>query len=251
MAGGSNPSTCPPAISTTGSSTTAIVRHTGGGTTAEGAAASAGSPGGNPRAVTRASNGPATIPVGTATARPYSIVRPRSAPSTSTASNGPGCGGTSACTTDRPVTAASSTCNRAAWLVPTGNAAAADATIGSSSTSPVSKNSGNPITMATPRLAHGAAPGGHSFSVALARAPAPFDTCSIAPSASPSATTSPVPPRMSPAPFWIAPTICPMGSPPSAPTANAPHNNPRNGCSRALTINNTDSPTPANAARIR
>jgi len=107
--------------------------------------------------------------------------------------------------------------------------AAAVATTGNSSTRPVSKNSGSPMTRPATNAAVEAPATPDIFSAARASPPAPSDNCSIAPSARPSETTRPVPPRMSPTPFCTAFAVSAIGMPDSRPTAKAPQSNATNG----------------------
>ena len=104
------------------------------------------------------------------------------------------------------------------------------------------------ILIAIPSVAHGAARTPVSRSAPFASDAAAPDRCSIAPSDRPSATTRPVPPMMSPTPFWTALATSGSGRPASSPTVKAPHNRPIKGCSRPRTIITTASAMPASAA---
>ncbi len=81
-----------------------------------------------------------------------------------------------------------------------GSFAAAAATMGSSSTTPVSKNSGSPISMAAPRLPQPAWRTPTTRRADCAIAPAAPENCNMAPSVRPSAITMPAPAMTSPNP---------------------------------------------------
>ena len=68
------------------------------------------------------------------------------------ATSGPGCGGTNPCSTESPASAGMPTRSTGCAL-----RRATSSTIGTSRTTPISKNSGMPISAATPPIAHGSA----------------------------------------------------------------------------------------------
>ena len=102
----------------------------------------------------RASSGPATITVGIATRMPNSRVRPRSAESRPIAVSGPGCGGTSPCSTESPARAGMPT-----FISDTPVRRDTMITTGTSSTTPTSKNSGRPRIAAIAAIIQGSPPG--------------------------------------------------------------------------------------------
>ena len=96
------------------------------------------------------SSGPQRMTVGIATRMPSASVVPSWACTAAMAISGPGCGGISPCSTDRPASAGMAmriSCRPERWATRT--------ITGSSSTRPISKNIGMPMMMATSAIAHG------------------------------------------------------------------------------------------------
>ena len=112
--------------------------------------AKAGAPTGTKRVMRIDSSGPQTITVGTATRMPSASVVPSWAWIAAIAISGPGCGGMSPCSTDRPASA-----GMAMRISGSSERCVTSTITGSSRTRPISKNIGMPMMIATSAIAHG------------------------------------------------------------------------------------------------
>ena len=139
----------------------------------------------------RASTGPATMTVGIAMMMPKSRVRPRSASSSPMAVSGPGCGGTSPCSTDRPASAGMPT-----FISDRPVLRATRMTTGTSSTTPTSKNSGRPRMAAMAAIIHGRPPGPTRPTSVETMRFAPPESSSILPIMAPRAMSTPTAPAV-------------------------------------------------------
>ncbi len=202
-----------------------------------GAAVSGTASGPTQRSATRAKSGPATIRVGTAISRPRASVTPRSACSASTATSGPGCGGTRPCSTERPASAGMPT--RISGRLPR---RATSSTIGISRTTPTSKNSGRPRTAAISAIAHGSALRLERARTVSAMMFAPPESASSLPSIAPRPISRPTPATVAPKPVEKLVSSLSNGAPATTASRPEPRVSARNGCSFSLVISSTMAP---------
>ncbi len=187
--------------------------------------------------------GPATITVGIAQISPNISVSPRSACRLSIATSGPGCGGTSPCRTERPASAGIPIRSN-----PTSVRRATSSTIGTSSTTPISKNSGSPTSAATPAIAHGSAEPETPLTIRWTIPSAPPDSVSSAPIIEPSAISTPTLPTVLPSPVVNDVTILAGSAPATRPRVAVPRISARNGWNFAHAISSTTTAMPSTAA---
>ncbi len=195
------------------------------------------------RSATRANSGPATISVGTAISRPSARVTPRSALSASTATSGPGCGGTRPCSTERPASAGMPI--RISGTLPR---RATSSTIGTSSTTPTSKNSGRPSTAAISAIAQGSAFVRDRDSTVSAMMFAPPESASSLPSIAPRPISRPTPATVAPKPVEKLLSSLSNGAPATAASRPEPRVRARKGCSLSLVISSTMAPMASSTA---
>ncbi len=118
---------------------------------------------------------------------------------------------------------------------------ATSSTMGISSTTPISKNSGSPTSAAAPAMAHGRAPPGTRRTMASTTSAAPPESTSMRPTIAPSATRMPTLPKVSPTPFWKLATALSGAKPAAAASTAEPSSRAKNG----LTFNHEMSATTA------
>ncbi len=176
-------------------------------------------------------SGPARITAGTARHKPSSMVRPRSACRALTAISGPGCGGISACRVVIPARA-----GMAIFSSGRPERRAMTKMIGTIITSPTSKNSGRPMTIATRAMTQGSdLPLPRPSKVEAMRSAAP-DSAINAPSIEPRAMMIPASPRIAPAPLLKALATSSGGRPAPTPAMKVPIRIDRNGGSLVALI---------------
>jgi hypothetical protein len=183
------------------------------------------------------------ITVGIATRMPSASVTPMSAPIASMATSGPGCGGTRPWSTDRPATAGMPMAISDTWL-----RHATSSTIGSRSTTPTSKNSGNPSSAATPAIAHGSTRTGTRSTTVFTTLSAPLVSASSAPIIAPRAIRRPTLPVVLPTPSVKLSTVLAGPRPAMTPSTADPRIRARNGCMRSIVISRTTVAIPRTAA---
>ena len=193
--------------------------------------------------ITFAASGPEMMTVGTATRRPRPSVMPIFAFSASIAMSGPGCGGTSPCSADKPASAGIPTAT-------TGSLArrATSMTTGISSTMPTSKNSGIPTTKATSAIAHGKRCGAVFSRTVSTIWSAPPESIRSLPMMAPNAIRTPTPPTVDPTPLVNAVNVSVSGMPAINARTADPSVSARNGCILRQTISTMIVAIPASAA---
>jgi hypothetical protein len=189
--------------------------------------------------------GPARITAGMAKMSPNSSVRPRFAFRLAIAASGPGCGGMNPCRTDRPASAGIPTRSTGCRL-----RRATSSTIGISRTTPISKNSGMPISAATPPMAHGSARGPTRPTMVLTTRSAPPDSVSRPPIIAPSAISNPTLPVVDPSPVVKLVTMSATATRATTPSTAAPRISAKKGCTLSTVISTTTVAIPSSAAMI-
>ena len=123
-------------------------------------------------------------------------VMPRLALSAVTATSGPGCGGTSPCMADRPARAGMPTCMRESP-----ERRDTRKITGISSTRPISKNIGSPMSAPTSAIAHGSVRVDERPTMVSTIWSAPPESASSLPNIAPSAISVPTPAAVEPNPL--------------------------------------------------
>jgi hypothetical protein len=177
--------------------------------------------------------------------RPNNRVRPRSAFRAAIATSGPGCGGTRPCRTDRPASA-----GMPILISGTSLRRETSSTIGTSRTTPTSKNSGMPMSAATPAMAQGRPrPDTRSTTVPTIRS-APPESASSPPIMAPRAMSSPTLPTVVPTPVVKLVIVLSGASPATLPSTAEPRIRARNGCTLSQVISRTTVAMPSSAASV-
>ena len=192
-----------------------------------------------------ASSGPQMTRVGAATRSPKSRVSPRSAPSASIATSGPGWGGTRPCRIDSPARAGIPT-----RMIGMSRRRATRITTGTSRTTPTSKNSGSPRIAAISAIAQGSPAGPTRPMIVSTIVSLPPESASSLPTIAPSAINSPTDPTVAPNPRVKLLTMSRGATPATAPITAVPSISARNGWNFARVINSTTAAMPRMAARI-
>ena len=237
-------------ISTTGSRITDRAVPKDGRFSADfGASASASFSGaaiGTHLAASLPNSGPEMMTVGMATIRPRARVMPRFAFSAPMAVSGPGCGGTKACSVDRPARAGmpSST---------TGDLErrAANSTTGMRMTTPTSKNIGMPTMNAISAMAHGRRCNGVLAMMVSTMVSAPPDLNRMVPMIEPNAISRPTLEIVEPTPDVKLSNALSNGTPAHTAMANDPASSERNGCTLHTAMRRTMMAMPMTAAAMR
>ena len=166
-----------------------------------------------------------------------------SALTASMAATGPGCGGTSAWSTERPASAGMPTSS-------TGCLArrATERTTGMRRTTPISKNIGRPMMAATSAIIHGRAAAFTPKTSLSTMALPPPESASSWPTMAPSATSRPTEPTVVPNPVVKLFTAASPGTHATSASAALPRMSARNGCSLAAVMPRTTTAMPASAA---
>ena len=178
-----------------------------------------------------ASSGPQMTRVGAATRSPKSRVSPRSAPSASIATSGPGWGGTRPCRIDRPARAGIPT-----RMIGMSRRRATRITTGTSRTTPTSKNSGSPSIAAIRAIAQGSPAGPTRPMIVSTIVSLPPESASSLPTIAPSAINRPTDPTVAPNPRVKLLTMSRGATPATAPITAVPSISARNGWNFARVI---------------
>src|ERR1019366_3965474 len=187
---------------------------------------SAGALAGTQRAAYRAKNGPAKATVGMATSTPRPRVMPRLAFSAATATSGPGWGGTNPCMTDSPASAGMPTRMMGSWA-----RRETSTMTGMSSTRPISKNIGRPISAPTNAIAQGSVRALDRLTMVSTIWSAPPESASSRPNIAPRAISVPTLATVDPTPAPKLTSVSLSCTPASPPTAIEPIVSERNGWS--------------------
>ena len=173
----------------------------------------------------RASRGPHSTSVGTATISPKSSVRPRSAPRASMATSGPGWGGTRPWRMDRPASAGMPT-----RIKGTSVRRATRMTTGTRSTTPTSKKRGSPRMAAMRAIAHGSPRAPTLPMMVSTIVSAPPESASSAPIIAPRPISRPTAPTVPPKPVVKLVTMSSGATPATIPITAVPSISARKGC---------------------
>ncbi len=195
------------------------------------------------RAASRAKSGPAMITVGMATSTPSPSVMPRLALRAATATSGPGWGGTSPCMADRPASAGMPT-----FISDSPERRETRKITGISSTRPISKNIGSPMSAPTSAMAHGSVRVDERPTMVSTIWSAPPESASSLPNIAPRAINVPTLAAVEPNPLLKLVIAASSAIPATAATTSEPIVSARNGCTENRVIRTTMTAMPTSAA---